>query len=292
MNTGDVHIANTELPDRLDESSRARLKTDLEAVVSATSRDDAEQIREDSQLNTQKKETEAEGEKQQAIDLLKQLITQEFEHLSNGIDRYNWVQKDIEAQIRNMLHIVNTEHDKDSQVERMVAAVARDIAESTISEDIHGPIARKGYNKQFFAETDRLGDIYQSRLVEIIEALEHTKYEDNASQRQRIIDESVRKPLEHTKSALYGIHEELIRILRAQRDTIKGAVESFRQLQYFQDETVWQNPAYRLLNDYCEKALLAMEAQLGRIKDQSETDDGQIDALLKESQLLLQQMDK
>ncbi len=292
MNTGDVHIANTKLPDRLDESSRARLKTDLEAVVSATPQDDAKQSKQDSQLNTQKKDTQAEGEKRQSIDLLKQLITQEFEHLSNGIDRYNWVQKDIEAHIRNMLHIVTTEHDKDSQVERMVAAVARDIAESTISEDIHGLIARKGYNKQYFAETDRLGDIYRSRLVEIIEALEHTKYEDSMSQRQRIIDESVRKPLEHTRSALYEIHEELIRILRAQRDAIKSAVESFRQLQYFQDETVWQDPAYRLLNDYCEKALLAIEAQLSRIKDQTETDDRQINALLKESQLLLQQMDK
>lgn len=290
MNTSDVHTQDNNLSDRLDDSSKAKLVADLQAMVHTEDTVPENTEENDNPAVDGVDNNTTETEQQFSIEALKQLIVQEFDQLGNGIELYDWMQKDIEAHIRSMLHIVNTEHDKESQAERMVASVARDIAETTISEDLQGPIARTGYNKQYFKETQHLVDIYRSRLVEVISALEQSKAADTRTQRDKIIDESVRKPLEHTRSAMYEVHEEMLRLLRAQRDTVKTAVESFQQLQYFKDEEVWQNPIYRLLNEYCEKLLLVIEGQIAQLQAQSKLDDTQITALAKESQLLIQRV--
>ncbi len=281
MNTGDIHTDNSSPDKRPTESNGGRLTRELQAIVATKETTPEANI---SPYNDTQPDVNGQQEKdrQISIDELKKIIIEEFEQLENGVDRYKWMQSDIEAHIRNMLHIVNVEHDKDNQIERIVASVARDIAEATIGEDLQGEIAHKAYNRQFVTQTQHLNDVYRHRLVEILHALEQSK----DVERELLIDELVRKPLEHIRSAMFETHEEMLRLLRSQRDTIKQAVADFQQLQYFQTEAAWQNPTYRLLVEYCDKVLAVIDTQLANLKNQSKTEDIQINALVREAQIL------
>lgn len=290
MKTSDVHTRNTEVQDKLDEAKSAQLAADLQKLASAVDTEDDGHKDPNNGPNSTKKENKTEADQQTIIEDLKKLIEQEFDQLRNGIERYKWMQRDIEAHIRNMLHIVHAEHSRDSQVERMVAQVAVDIAATTIGEDMQGSISLKGYSEQFLVEVDQLGEVYRAREADIVDALEQSKTDQLSGKRDAFIDELVRKPLEHTKSAMYSTDAELIRLLQEQKRTIRENLNAFQQLQYFQTDDVWQNPAYRLLQEYCDKVIQVINTQLNNLYSQTESDEKQIDGLARESLLVIQKV--
>lgn len=289
MNTGEVHPPRAGLANRIDEVTKKDLAADLWTNTDVIGRPRSE-AEEQTVTSTVISSGESEAPEQQLIDKLIELITQEFDHLRNSIERYKWIQSDIEAHIRNMLHIVHAKHSRENQVERMVGEVAKDIAVKTIGEDMQGPISQRGYSEQFFVEIDQLAEAYRLRENEIISALNESKSNELIGERDKFIDELVRKPLEHVRSVMYHTHSELIQLLQEQRRIIRDNLDGFQQLQYFQTEEVWQNPAYRLLQEYCDKAIQLIDTQLENLRSQFESDEKQIDGLAKESLLVIQEI--
>ena len=289
MNSGEVHHTKADLADRIDKAVKKDTTADLRNIADVTTQGDLE-IRKPEETSAETTSDERKEPEQSLIEDLQELIVQEFDQLRNGIERYRWMQRDIEAHIRNMLHIVHAEHSRDSQVERMVAQVANDIAAATIGEDMQGPIGQKGYSEQFLAEVGQLGEVYRTRETEIVSALEQGKNSEPSGKRDAFIDELVRKPLEHVRSAMYTTDAELIRLLQQQKRAIRENLDTFQQLQYFQTEEVWQNPAYRLLQEYSDKAIQVIDTQLKNLYSQTESDEKQIDGLARESLLVIQKV--
>ncbi len=282
MNTSEVHNNRNVQTGKIDSPNPAVLVKELQTITNAS----AQEKNEKAETKRQEETFSTKQEEQSSVLEFQQLLIDEFNQLGNGIDRYVWMQREIEGQIRTMLHLVDAQHDKDSQVDRMVASVARDIAEQTISEDPQGNIARTGYNKQFDIEIEQLSESYKRRLVEINAELERAEAEGNAGKKAQIVHEAIRNVLEHVLSFIHSTHEEMIRILRSQRDVIISEINRFQELQYFKTEEVWQNTTYRLLSEYSQKALITLETIIGKLKIQAEGEERQIASLAKESVLL------
>jgi hypothetical protein len=263
MNTGDTQNDSHTGEDAISQAAHEVLTRQLHDIASANNQSEEESI--ESRPNLHKLETE---------------IVSVFKTLGQNIAKYEWQQTEIENSIRILLHRVNSQYDRDSQISRMALQLAKEIASQNISEDERGEVSVTGYNKQFRRELEVLGEYYKYRKNEVIAALAMANDNKNPDEQAQIIQNGVERFLEETAVGSYETFTELLNIVAKQRESIYVALEQFKGLQYFKEAEAWQDPTIRLLIECAEAAIVTIDIQKEKLKQQIVSDNSSLEELV------------